>query len=209
MKLASGLDKFAHMAPVHADIGDRAIPHDAGQISQGRLEEGHELWAVHLAARKRKLAVLARTQPADIAIDSDIVRRVSEHEVGVLSRHQPVDFDVLLRIAAQQPVIAKDPEIAASRHCIARDSRHDVLRRIASIGIRLARLVENEIDLGKAEAGQIGVELEVDQSLQLDREKLPIPARIERKLVVRQHVGTSPGLGEMRQRQGRHRFEPE
>ena len=61
-------------------------------------------------------------------------------------------------------------------------------------------LVEHEVDLGEAEAGQLDIELEVDQRLQLDREDLLVPAGVERQLVVGEHIGAALGVGEVRQR---------
>ena len=50
------------------------------------------------------------------------------------------------------------------------------------------------------------VELEVDQSFELDGQDFLIPTRIERELVVGEHVSAPLGVGEMRQRDGRDRF---
>ena len=60
----------------------------------------------------------------------------------------------------------------------------------------------------QAEAGELDVELEIDQTLQLDREDLPVPAGVERELVVGKHVGAALGGAQVRQAQRRDLFQP-
>ena len=125
---------------------------------------------------------------------------------ALLTAHQRLEVDLASRVAAEQAVPAKQPEVAAARD--RRTGRDDdcVVSSIAAIGIGLARFVDHEVDFGEAEPGQLDIELEVDQRLQLDGEDLLVPPGIERELVVGQHVGAPLGLGEMRQRDGRHRL---
>jgi hypothetical protein len=56
----------------------------------------------------------------------------------------------------------------------------------------------------RARAGDLGTEIEVDESLQLDREHLAIPPGIESQLVVGQHIGSALGGIEVGQAHGRH-----
>ena len=81
---------------------------------------------------------------------------------------------------------------------------HRVFGRIARVRIGFARIVQNDVDLGEAEPGEIDIEVEVDQFLKLLRQQVRIPARIERELVIREHVGPLLCRGEMRQRERRH-----
>jgi hypothetical protein len=57
---------------------------------------------------------------------------------------------------------------------------------------RLPCFVQHQIDFGEREAGDLHVEIEIDEGLQLNREYLAIPAGIQRKLVVGEDV--SPAL---------------
>ena len=65
-------------------------------------------------------------------------------------------------------------------------------------------LVEHHVHLGERKAGQLQIEIKVDQTLQLDRQELPIPARIKGELVVRNHVGAPFCFSEVRQPQRRN-----
>ena len=71
------------------------------------------------------------------------------------------------------------------------------------------RLIDGEVDLGKAKAGQLYVEIEVDESLQLDREHLAIPAGAQGEFVVRKNISSSLGLAKMRERKRRHHINAE
>jgi hypothetical protein len=51
-------------------------------------------------------------------------------------------------------------------------------------------LIEHDIDLAGREPGSLDVEIKVHETLQLDRQRLLVPGRIERKLVVSQHIGS-------------------
>ena len=138
---------------------------------------------------------LTAPEPADVAVDRHVVGRIGEDEVGPRPVHQRLEVDLAARVAAQQAMAAEPPEIAVARDRRAGCEGNCIVRPIGTVGIRLARLVDDEVDLGQAEAGQLDVEVEVDQRLQLDREDLLVPAGIERELVVGEHVGPPLGLG--------------
>ena len=44
------------------------------------------------------------------------------------------------------------------------------------------------------EPGQLNIKVEIDQTLQLDSQYLAVPAGIKRKLVIRDHIGSSLSL---------------
>ena len=75
---------------------------------------------------------------------------------------------------------------------------------IGRIRIGVPGLVEHEIDFSKAEPGQLDIELKVDEPLQLDRQNLPVPAGVERQLVVSDDVSAPLSVREMRQFDCRH-----
>jgi hypothetical protein len=55
----------------------------------------------------------------------------------------------------------------------------------------LCCFIEKEIDFGHFKAGQLDLEVHVDESLQLDREDFSVPSRFFRELVVGQDVANS------------------
>ncbi len=57
--------------------------------------------------------------------------------------------------------------------------------------------------------GQFDIKIEVDKTLQFDREQFAVPAGVERKLVVRDYVRAPFRLGEMRQTHGGDSLDPE
>jgi hypothetical protein len=56
------------------------------------------------------------------------------------------------------------------------------------------RLIENEIDLRHFEAGQLDLDVEVDQALQFDGQDLAIPPCLLRELVVSKDVRAFVGF---------------
>ena len=62
---------------------------------------------------------------------------------------------------------------------------------------------------GRREAGELDVELEIDQALQLDRQDLAVPAGLLGQPVVGKDVGPLLGLGEVRKPDGRNGGKPE
>ena len=77
-----GGEQFPHVAPVHADEGNRAIAHHPRQVRQRLSEESGELRLAHLAAGKGEFVVLDRTQATDVAVDRNVVGRIGEHQIG-------------------------------------------------------------------------------------------------------------------------------
>lgn len=70
---------------------------------------------------------------------------------------------------------AELPDITPAGHRLARHHRDRVLGFERAVSARLVRLVDRQVDLGQAEPGQLDIELEVDQRLELDREDLLVP----------------------------------
>ena len=122
--------------------------------------------------------MLDRTQSTHVAIDRDIVWRVSEHEVGTIAAHQPSQVRRVTRIAAKQSVPTEFPQIAEAGHRGTGYQWNLVLRCIAALGVRLPCLIEDQIDFCEAEPGMLDLKLEVDQRLQLDRQNLFVPSGV-------------------------------
>src|SRR5215207_7579436 len=73
----------------------------------------------------------------------------------------------------------------------------------------LLGVIEQDVDFGKREAGELEIKLHVNEGLQLDRQDIAIPAGVLRKLVVGDDIGPSLGLVEMRQPERRDAFHAE
>src|SRR5690348_14581018 len=86
--LGPRIEELAHMAPVHADKGDSAIPAGSSSVPQGLAKEGSKGLRRHLASAHRKLAMASAAQAADMAIDRHVVGRVGEDQVGPFVTHK-------------------------------------------------------------------------------------------------------------------------
>jgi hypothetical protein len=76
-----------------------------------------------------------------------------------------------------------------------RPGRQDVFG--ASL-IRLRAVIQQQVNLSDFEAGELDVEVEVEQGLQLDGEDTTIPAGPLGQAIVSNDIGALLGLGEMR-----------
>src|SRR5207248_9655786 len=72
VELAAGGEHLPHVAPVHADLVDRAVNGVLGEPIKDRFQEGRELDFAHLAAAHGELAMTNATEPTDIAVDGHV-----------------------------------------------------------------------------------------------------------------------------------------
>ena len=98
------------------------------------------------------------------------------------------------------------PDVAFTRDRGAGGYQDRIVGRVSAIGIALAGLLDRKVDFGQAEPGQLDLEVEIDQRLQLDCQDFLISAGIEREHVVRNHIRAAFGLGEVREGDRRHRL---
>src|SRR5262249_61515560 len=123
----------------------------------------------------------------------------------LVTHHQVKDGSVS-RIPANQTMAPETPNIPYPR-----DSgrwiiggQGDLILDVSRIVRRaLARFVEHEVDFGGRETGELDIEIDVDEALQLDRQELSVPARVEGELVVGQHIGPPLARIQMSQDDGR------
>jgi hypothetical protein len=138
---------------------------------------------IQLAHAHRKVAVADPPGATDMAVDRNIVGRISTDQVdGFITQKLRIGA-CFARIAANEFVTPEHPQVAWLRNSgtlvpIGRDRVLD--RGVRAISCALPRLVQNDVNLGQREAGQFDLEIEVDKSLQLDCEHFAVPARIER-----------------------------
>jgi hypothetical protein len=79
----------------------------------------------------------------------------------------------------------KEPQVFPPSHrCTRIDGRgYLVFRSVLCMSGRLPCFVQHQIDFGEREAGDLHVEIQIDEGLQLDREYLAIPAGIQGELL--------------------------
>jgi hypothetical protein len=113
-------------------------------------------------------------------VGTDTAKELRIDEVDGLTFHEAVYVPAVCRIAAEQPVIAQDPQIAPPRDRLFERLGHGVLIR-QSRG-RLGR--REPVQLRLIEADQIDVEVGVAELGQLAAQQLLVPPRQPRQPVV-------------------------
>src|SRR6516164_4208001 len=100
------------MAPVHTDEVDRAFDAECSKVLASLAEKGGERRFVHFARshRERAMADLAKT--AGVTVDRHVVRRIGKRYCRALLAHQCGEGLGIERVAAQNPMSPKQPQIA-------------------------------------------------------------------------------------------------
>ena len=209
----AGLEQLAHVTPVHADEGDRAVARERCGMPERLLQEAGERFDGHLARRPwRTRGGGFVPSPADMAVDRDVVGRVGEHEVRPLVPHQEVEVALGLRASPQiSRCRPRQPDIAwpGDRGCrTVYGKGTSILGLGGTVRRALARLVEHEVDLGQREAGELDVEIDVDAAPAARSPASQVPAGVEGQLVVGQHVGAPFGRGQVGQAHVGHASRP-
>jgi len=147
-----------------------------------------------------------RAEPAHIAVDFHVVRRVGKGRRGVFLAHQRREGQSIEGAAAQQPMVAKEPEIAqlADRRP-GRDFRCGIGRVVTLLGHVIER-GDPQVDLGRHEAGDLEAEIEPAERevLELLGQQPIVPGGDLGQPVVRDHEGTDLRRGQVIEAQGRH-----
>jgi hypothetical protein len=119
----------------------------------------------------------------------------------------PLDVGQCRGVAAQQAMVAQDPEVARLADRVLWRLRNLVLSLIArrlAVGQR-----QQALQLRGVEANQVEVEALVAQPSQLFRQQRIIPARLQRELVVGDQIRPLLGLAQLVEPNHRHLGEPE
>ena len=116
----------------------------------------------------------------------DIVGRVAERHVGQLPAEHSLDVGQHRGVAAQQAMVAQNPQVARAADRLFGRLRDLVLglsaRRLA-IGQR-----QQPLELRRVEADQVEIEVLVPEPGQLFRQQLLAPPRLQGELVIRDEV---------------------
>jgi hypothetical protein len=186
------------VAPVHTDERDGSIAHLTRDIAEGVSQEDRKLLPAHFAACECELAVADGAEPAHVAVDRHVVRRIGEYEVRPLLPHELRHVGSISRVTAEQAMPSEYPKVVRAADGLPPACGNRILRFIDGVRIRIAGVIQHEVDLGQAETRDLHVEVQVDEALQLDRQDVTIPAGIKGKLVIGKHVRAALGLAEVR-----------
>jgi len=97
------------VAPIHADESDGPIAAECGGISERAFEKCRESLSRHLPGAHGELPVPDAAAPTHIPIDWDIIRGVSEDEIGTFLLEQLIEGRKRTRIPAQQAMTTQVP----------------------------------------------------------------------------------------------------
>ena len=156
----AGGEQLAHVAPVHADEVERPVAAVARKEAQDAGQESGVFGLVHLTRGHREFAMADRAEPADMAVDRHIVRRIGEDHGGPGLLHQDAIGRLVESAAAMNPVATEEPGVARPGY---RRPGPDCQRHIVRIGFRRRRgPFDQEIDLGHIETGGLQAEIEIE-----------------------------------------------
>ena len=208
-----GAQQLEGVAPVHAEVVQRAADAVLAEQADGALEEAGELGPVHLARGHGEVAVAHPAEPAGVAADRHVVGRIGEDGVRQpAAREQRRVAGRLEGVAAEQAVRAELPEVAGPRHRRARfagDLRDLVL--VPGAVRRRVTVEQEEVDLGGLEAGELDLEAELDELVEGAPEGVAVPAGLLGQAVLGDGEGAALRRAQAGQPQGRHprQAEPE
>jgi hypothetical protein len=151
-------------------------------MPQGLLQEAGECFDRHFSDSHCEFAMADSTQPCHMPIDRDVVRGIREQEVGPFVSHQAAEDGLVSSIPADQTMPTKTPHIACARDSGRRviDRREDLVLYLGrTVRRALARLIEHKVNFSGREAGELDVEIDVDEALQLNRQQLTVPPAVE------------------------------
>jgi hypothetical protein len=100
------------MAPIHENICDRTIPAARRRSSQSIDQEARKLIFIHLAHAHRKVAVADPPGATDMAIDRNIVGRISTDQVDHFIAQKRCIGSRFASIAADEFVTPEYPKVA-------------------------------------------------------------------------------------------------
>ena len=183
----------------------------AAALPERLAQERREGLRGHLTRRHGELAMAGLAQAADVTVNRDVVGRVGEDQVRTLVSHEGADRLSVSGVAADEPVSSQRPNIAETGHgrVLVGQGRDLVLAFRRGAWGALFGVVQENVDFGEGEAGELDVELNVNEGLELDRQDIAVPAGVLRKLVVGDHIGAALRLGQVRQPERRDALNPE
>jgi hypothetical protein len=140
----------------------------AGVKRQRTVQKVGELRRAHLARGHRKLSVTHRSEAARVAVDAHVIRRIGEHQIGLLPLHERGIGAWVEGVSAQHAVLAQQPQITRARYRRPLRYRGKVIRSVFRLA-RRSQAFDPEVDLAHLEAGRLQAEIQIQkrQLLQL------------------------------------------
>src|SRR6266699_2497268 len=90
----------------------RSVARHLSGCAKDLSEKVGELRLRHLAGGHRKLPVFDTSQAGYVPVDTNVVWRIGEDEVGAIGPQQPFVIFRRSGVAAKKSVVSEDPEIA-------------------------------------------------------------------------------------------------
>lgn len=194
--------QLVSVAPVHKGVDQSTEIADIGRAAEKTLEKLGELAFRHLTGGHDEFAVLDAAKAADVAGDRYIVRRISDHGTRMRPRHHGVIARRFQGIAAVKKVGAELPEIPNTGHGVRLERRKLIVPR----GRFRRILLNDEVDLRRAEAGHLGGEIQIGQAEidHLEPKHLAVPFGELGQAVVTNDIGALLRLSHALDPQRRH-----
>jgi hypothetical protein len=104
-----------------------------------------------------------RAEPGGMTVDRHIVGRVGEHHRRALLAEQGAKRCHVEHVAAKQPVLVHQPQIAGPADCRPDRNLGCCVDRVVALGRRLVERFDPQIDLAHLEAGDLEAEIEALQ----------------------------------------------
>jgi hypothetical protein len=138
-----------------------------------------------------------------VAVDPNIVGRIQKGRIdrSIVANDLAKEVEVAT-IAATNAVLATNPDIAGICAGLDRNGRNRLVVRVA-----LRRQQDVDLTGRKPCERKVEIDLEVGKLLELQLQKISVPACVERNLIIRKAQRAPLGLVEMRQRNGRRQVE--
>ena len=155
------------LAPVHADERDGAAAGGRSRITQRLTKESRKGLRGHLTRCHSELAMAGLAQAADVTVNRDVIGRVGEDQVRTLISHESADRLNVSGVAADEPVSSQRPDIAKTGHgrVLIGQGRDLVLGFRRGAWRALFGVVQENVDFGEGEAGELDVEFNVNEGL--------------------------------------------
>jgi hypothetical protein len=191
---AGGGQQLGEMAPIDKQEMDRSIGAEGDGVADKARQEGGEGLLAHLARSHREFAVTGLAAADGVPLDRHVVGWIGDHHLRELALQQRPVGGLAQGVAADQTMPPEFPDVAGPTNGWAFLKPRQIVGRIGCCRRRLA--VQHQVDLAGREAGQLDLEVEVDQLLEVLAQQIEVPDRLFRQPVVGDDNGSLLGGAE-------------
>jgi hypothetical protein len=174
---------------------DRSVAAVGDDQTDERGEESDECALRQLARGHHELAVPNLAASYRIALQADVVRRVGERHLSQLPTHQALENHVVQRVPADHAMPSDLPDVAETGNG-GLSGRHlrTIVRWVVAGRGRFA--IDQQIGLACRETGQLDIEIDLDEFVEMAAQQFKIPNRLLGQAIVRDHYGPLLPVGE-------------